>query len=855
MGTAFNLRSTIPYAKWFYIEIWGSGSGGAGGTAYRQTGATSHTGGASGTAGGYKAFLLPADAISLSSNTTFTIGAGGTGGNPGLANVANTTLNNGSAVGAGGAGSVSSVAIPLRSGVTVTLASPAPNAGGTAITTTGTASAATNTWTQLGTATNAWGWQDATDIATAGMQGQSASLTAQPTQLAFPADSLATTQNTSTQTGKSPTGGAAGGSVSATPGVLNAGVPPNFGNSSFTATSSITTAATTSAGTLTTTTRTSLGQDQKHWLSMTGGASLSVGQYITGTNAYVVAANAPYQIAIRSIVNTSATAFTVDTGSEDWIWRAGQQVTISGTSVVSGTSWNSTWTIASVTATGFSVTGTSGLTSGARMISSGLVNGLSSVAANGQYTISVPIAMNAVAGNIAFAPSTAANGSLFNHNVGATPGFDILTTGWAGTGGFGGGSILTTAPTTTIGVRGGDGGWPAAGGGGGGAARINSNQTTTNGSVTGSISGTDNRLTVSAVVASQTATCTNTTVTDIVTTASGNFGLMNCAGTATGTLTVGMVVSGSTLPAGTRIVAKQSGTGGTGTYIIHGLSLAAIGTNFTVTGTGVNTFTTGAAAVSSVAPNRYRVGDSVSGTGVATGTSIIARATFPAVNVSAINAYWGGGLANRQWMQGFVVTTSAAHNLSVGDMVQIAGTSSAAVSGVTGWANIYNGYWIVSSVPSTTTFFVYHHWTQGTFTATYTASSASFNVTTATNEVVTGATVSSAGATGPGSGTTYTIASRGTGTGQTGTYNLSSSAGVVAATNLVTLYALVPGAAGAAGTVTKIDNGGTTTGATTLPLIGGRSQSVASTTLTTSVAAIGGQGGNGGRGHVRIYWY
>ena len=128
--------------------------------------------------------------------------------------------------------------------------------------------------------------------------------------------------------------------------------------------------------------------------------------------------------------------------------------------------------------------------------------------------------------------------------------------------------------------------------------------------------------------------------------------------------------------------------------------------------------------------------------------------------------------------------------------------------------------------------------------------------TLADNVVVTGASISSAGATGPGTAqnSTFFIQSRGSGTGGNGTYTLNTGVGITAG-SVVTTFALIPGSASTAGTVQKINNGGLSGSPTTDYITSGKALSVASTTITSAVSARGGDGGAGGRGHVRVYWY
>ena len=842
--TTLNLLTVAPYAKWFYIELWSSGAGGGGGHGFRNnTGATGSGGGASGASGGYRSYLIPASSLS-SSNSTGTIAAGGLAGVGGLINSVGNTSGT-----AGGAGSITTLSIPLKTGSTITLSSaPAPNAGGGGGTT--TAGVANNSWSTVTSATTSlWGYQDSTDIALAGMNGQNASITATPTQNAWPTESsLSPTSRSLTQTGKAPTGGGAGASLSTAPAILSSGVPANVGSLSYTS-STGTSSTTTAAGTLTTTAVTTGGQAQLIKLTMNTGAALSVGQFInfgaTATNAYVVATGWPWPIQIRNITATSTTAITVDTGNVNWQWPGGGTVTISGTTASTGsaTQFNQTVTITSSTATGFTASGT-GFTNGATMVTSGLAQ-CNGTGATGGYTISIPLTINAVAA------STAATPLLTNLDTAATPGYDLLTTGWAGLGGNGGVSNLHTGNVSVYGQAGGEGGWPGAGGGGGGAARIFTATTTNNGAVTGSIA--NNTLTVTAITASQTATSgNNATVTGVNASLPG-FGILNIGSVSAGAFTTGMTVTGSSLPAGTTIVALGTGTttGGAGTYIIYGQGLANIGANFTCSGSGQT-------QAQGMGGSRLALGASLTGTGVAAGTAIKTLPTYSTVSISSITPYWGGAV--NPLLMGFVVACSATHGLAVGDLVQIAGTTANTLgtSGVTGWANAYNGYWIVSSVPSTTSFMVYQTWNTGSFIANFTASTANFTVTTATNTIVTGASISCATAgQGPGQSvnSSFFIQARNGGTGAGGGYTLNTGTGISAFTGATIQYALIPGAAGAAGTVLRINNGGVSGSPTTNYIVSGKAQTVASTSIVSAVTAKGGDGGAGGRGHIRVYWY
>jgi hypothetical protein len=312
-------------------------------------------------------------------------------------------------------------------------------------------------------------------------------------------------------------------------------------------------------------------------------------------------------------------------------------------------------------------------------------------------------------------------------------------------------------------------------------------------------------------------------------------------------------------PANVRIVALGTGTATASaagnTYIIHSTgTLTAGNIGQAITGTGF----THALGMSG---QRVALGQSISGGTTLAGTMIKAFPVYSGVNVNSITPFWGGAATAGSTLQmGFLVTTSAAHGLAQGDLVQIAGTSAAAIGGQTGWTNAYNGYWIVYNVPSTTTFFVYHTWNTGTFNATFTANSANFTLTAVPSpRMVYGASISSAGATGPGLATnsTYVIQSGGAAPFNTSgqTYTLVSGTGITAGTGVLCTYALIPGAASAAGTVTKINNGGLSGSPTTDYITSGPAQTVTSTTLTTSVTAKGGNGGAGGRGHIRVYWY
>ena len=459
--------------------------------------------------------------------------------------------------------------------------------------------------------------------------------------------------------------------------------------------------------------------------------------------------------------------------------------------------------------------------------------------------MSIPLTINAAA------TSTAPSLNLTNLNTAATPGYDILTTGWAGLGGNGGVSNLNAGNASVYGQAGGEGGWPGAGGGGGGSARINNATTTPNGNVTGSIA--NNTLTVTAITTTQNASSgNNATVTGVNANLPG-FGILNIGSVASGAFTTGMTVTGGALPVGTTIVALGTGTttGGAGTYIIYGNGLANIGTNFTCSGTGQ----TQALGMSG---NRLALGTTISGTGITAGTAISALPVYPTVNISSITPYWGG--ATTPLLMGFLVACSAAHGLAVGDQVRITGTSANTLgtSGVTGWANAYNGYWIVSGVLSTTAFMVYQTWNTGSFTGTFTAGTANFTVVTATNTIVTGASISCATANGPGQSvnSSFFIQSRNGGTGAAGGYTLNTGTGITAGTAVTIQYALMPGPVlSAGGTVQRINNGGVSGSPTTNYIVSGKAQTVASTSITSAVTAKGGDGGAGGRGHIRVYWY
>lgn len=86
----------------------------------------------------------------------------------------------------------------------------------------------------------------------------------------------------------------------------------------------------------------------------------------------------------------------------------------------------------------------------------------------------------------------------------------------------------------------------------------------------------------------------------------------------TGTLCVGQVISGTGIVTGTKISGRGTGTGGAGTYTID--TAPTPGTSITVTGAG------GTLTVGGTVTGTFSVGDVISGSGVTSGSTILADA-------------------------------------------------------------------------------------------------------------------------------------------------------------------------------------------------------------------------------------
>lgn len=168
-----------------------------------------------------------------------------------------------------------------------------------------------------------------------------------------------------------------------------------------------------------------------------------------------------------------------------------------------------------------------------------------------------------------------------------------------------------------------------------------------------------------------------------------------------GTIAVGMVLSGSGITSNVKISQLGTGTGGVGTYTLvwtpSTFTGSISGTTLTVTSMGVGS-------------SEIEIGTQITGTGVTAGTTII---TPPAV-VTSITNYIANGTTT------VTATVASTSGYTTGDIIEI--------SGAVGTEQLkLNGSWIIASIPNSTTFtFVVFN---SISSATYTAGLGSASIT------------------------------------------------------------------------------------------------------------------------------
>ena len=131
---------------------------------------------------------------------------------------------------------------------------------------------------------------------------------------------------------------------------------------------------------------------------------------------------------------------------------------------------------------------------------------------------------------------------------------------------------------------------------------------------------------------------------------------MTVASVQTGTIAVGMTISGIGVTGGTTITALGTGTGGVGTYTVSASQTVSVGTAITGTPGTLAAGTT--LTVSAVASGTLSVGTIITGTGVTAGTTITALGTgtggvgtytvsqsqlITSISMTGTAAYIGGG--------------------------------------------------------------------------------------------------------------------------------------------------------------------------------------------------------------------
>jgi hypothetical protein len=254
------------------------------------------------------------------------------------------------------------------------------------------------------------------------------------------------------------------------------------------------------------------------------------------------------------------------------------------------------------------------------------------------------------------------------------------------------------------------------------------------GTTTGSIGATGTGF-IGAVVTGVLGS-TNTASIGFVCTASISTTTLDVTAVANGVLSVGDIISGTGVTAGTTITALGTGTGGTGTYTVSA-SQTVGSTTITGNSNQLN--------VTAVASGALYVGDSVLGTGVFAGTTITALGTGTGgTGKYTLNFYQqiNSSTLTTQSNQ-LNVTAVSVGKLNLGDAISGTGVTSGTV--ITGFKNKFVG---TASISGTT------------MTISAVTSGA-----VSVNDVVTGS--------GVVAGTTITAL--GTGTGGVGTYTVSIS--------------------------------------------------------------------------------
>lgn len=226
------------------------------------------------------------------------------------------------------------------------------------------------------------------------------------------------------------------------------------------------------------------------------------------------------------------------------------------------------------------------------------------------------------------------------------------------------------------------------------------------------------------------------------TTITGNSIVLNVASVAGGTLYVGDTVLGTGVTAGTQIVALGTGTGGTGTYTLNYYQQIASSTLTTQSNQ---------LKISAVSSGNLNLGDSITGTGVASGT-FVTGFTTKFVGTASISSTT------------MTISAVTSGSVSVGDIVTgagvVAGTTISSFGSGSGGVGTYNIS--ISQTTASTTISTYSNGV-GVYTVNNYQTVASTTLTTQSNELVVtavsngvyniGDTVSGTGVT---SGTTIT---------------------------------------------------------------------------------------------------
>jgi phage tail sheath protein FI len=236
---------------------------------------------------------------------------------------------------------------------------------------------------------------------------------------------------------------------------------------------------------------------------------------------------------------------------------------------------------------------------------------------------------------------------------------------------------------------------------------------------------------IQRVVVSMTASSTTATTASTSLTVAAYTSLITSDGGAAGTITAGMFITGTGIPAGTTVTVAGSttltlskaasvpantvltiGTPVSSSVTIYGNTTAALNAQIPVTSTGIATSTpTGTTniTITTATAHGFSVGQSVTVAGITptgyNGTWVTQAGTTASTLVIPIGSNPGAitvaGAVAPAGQTTVTYTTAAAHNLVVGQSVIIAGTTSTNAHN-----SPANSSFVVTSVPTTTTFSV-----------------------------------------------------------------------------------------------------------------------------------------------------